>query len=680
MQRESDPAPTIMRSRKVLIAIVTVSLLAHLLAVALSTTLLSDIRWLNYPVHSAIEIAGSFIAIWVSLVLFSLEKSAIGTSYNIPIAAALLGMGILDGFHALTEIGHQFVWLHTAAILWGGILFSFVWIPDGLRDYFSVIWVKGILLLSLMIGVTALVSERLVPEMLIFHPDGSSTFNQLSVTLNIAGGVLFLLAGLRLVLLYSKSGNTDDLLFFLHCTLFGLAAIMFEISRPWDLSWWGWHLLRLGAYVVALYYVLKIEQSLYQTIMTLNEELSHTREYLQRQNRVANDDLIKKNEQLVEYQRQLIKANHGKEEFLATMSHELRTPLATVIGNSEMILDGTLGDDSPNKLVSEIHQAGLTQLRLVDEVIEVYKIETDQLAIYSGPYQPCQLIDGLQQNYERHFSSRGLQWQTHCSVNLETLLLGDQHNIRKVLMALLGNAAKFTEQGGVTLSVEPRGDQLVYSVKDSGIGIANFNHKRIFERFEQLESALSRGYGGSGLGLYLARRIARLMEGEVEVNSQPGKGSCFELVLPLRESTSPIAETESGGGQGAQDKLYGEVLVVDDTPLMQSLIRRMLENRGLTVTVAGDGEEAVALASRQQFGLILMDIQMPVMDGLEATSALREKGCEVAIVALTANTTDRVREQFSLAGGDGYLLKPIDKQELMRVVERYLDAGASVRI
>ena len=246
--------PDARRLRIALIVIIVASLALHVIALWLGNTVLSDWRWAHEPVHSALETAGSAIAFMVAYLLVILERRNEGTSFNIPIAAALISMGIFDGLHALVPPGLVFVWLHTMATLAGGILFLIVWLPKAtlysLRGY----WIPVTSAISLIIGTSAFVDPNWIPAMV---QDGH--FTTTAVAINVTGGVCLLLASIKLIQTYLAKRNIDDLLFCLHCFLFGGAAIMFEQSSLWDLPWWGWHILRFLAYAVALYFAIKTD-------------------------------------------------------------------------------------------------------------------------------------------------------------------------------------------------------------------------------------------------------------------------------------------------------------------------------------------------------------------------------------------------------------------------------------
>lgn len=248
--------------------IIGLSLLVHVASLVLGKTLLADWRWEHHPVHAAVEMAGAVIALAVAWMLLSLERRGQGSSFNVQIAAALIGMGVLDGLHALVHAGNCFVWLHSTATLAGGGLFVLVWLPRHWSIWHVSRWPVIVSCASLLFGLVSLALPHTLPSMV-----ANGAFSLGAKTLNVGGGLLLLAAAVKLVQTWKASRNTDDLLFCLHCALFGAAAIMFEQSALWDLPWWGWHLLRLMAYLVALWFVILTDQQAIENLITTRRQL-----------------------------------------------------------------------------------------------------------------------------------------------------------------------------------------------------------------------------------------------------------------------------------------------------------------------------------------------------------------------------------------------------------------------
>ncbi len=248
------------RLKVTLAVIISVSLTIHVVCLLLGKTLFVDARWPHLPVHAAVEMAGGLIALWVAWILLTLHRRGNGTSFNVWIAGALIGMGLLDGLHAMVHEGPTFVWLHSMATFVGGVLFATVWLPRKWQNRIIVWWPWAVATSALLFGIVSLALPDRLPQMLIRNEQGKLVFTMWAQGLNVIGGVLLFSAAARMILIWRKLKNVDDLLFILQCLVLGAAAVMFEQSQLWDLPWWGWHILRLLAYGVALWFVVLSEQ------------------------------------------------------------------------------------------------------------------------------------------------------------------------------------------------------------------------------------------------------------------------------------------------------------------------------------------------------------------------------------------------------------------------------------
>ncbi len=317
----------------------------------------------------------------------------------------------------------------------------------------------------------------------------------------------------------------------------------------------------------------------------------------------------------------------AKDDFLASMSHELRTPLTAIIGNSEFLAEQER-DPERRDIISSIELAGRSQLALVNDILDMSKIESGKFSVEEIPYNLAQLLKDLEYMLSTRAKDAGLQLLTRQSKPEQHLLVGDAQRIGQILINLIGNAIKFTEFGTVSLTTRVAGQHIIFQVKDSGIGMSPETIRRLFQRFEQADGTISRRFGGSGLGLFISWNLAEMMGGTIQVSSREGVGSTFELLLPYRPSTTAVdggeqqgavvADDSSASGSILNEQLQGHVLVAEDTPELQLLERRILESFGLTVTTANNGQEALEQVVEHHFDLILMDMQMPVMDGVNA--------------------------------------------------------------
>ena len=373
-------------------------------------------------------------------------------------------------------------------------------------------------------------------------------------------------------------------------------------------------------------------------------------------------------------------ANKAKDDFLAVASHELRTPLTAIIGNSEMLLAETqtglsrLGSKQ-RSMVQAVEMAGRMQLALVNDILDLSKIEAGKFEIDRAAFNLGHLLREIEYIFSYRAQSSGLHFRVEQTFELDYLLLGDVRRVSQILINLLSNAIKFTEQGEVSLILQrdPATQQLCFLVRDQGMGIAADAIENLFKPFEQADRSISGRYGGTGLGLHISRTLAHKMGGEIVVESTLGEGSQFELRIPYEPSDQPLP-VETGSDEAEPAALYfqGRLLLAEDTPELQEVTGFILESMGLEVTLATNGQEAVDLALQQPYDLILMDMRMPLMDGVEATRRLRNAGYQGVIIAHSADVMKKHLDSFLQAGCDDLLPKPIEQSELRRILKQYL--------
>ena len=363
-------------------------------------------------------------------------------------------------------------------------------------------------------------------------------------------------------------------------------------------------------------------------------------------------------------------ASKVKDDFLASMSHELRTPLTSILGNSKL-MSGTRLSADQKSLMETIDISGRGLLALINDILDLSKIEAGKFVVEQTDYDFNLLVDEMEKTFSAVAKESSLQFRIQVEKPFEQQFIGDGRRVSQVMINLLSNAFKFTDKGGITLSVWVN-EQLHFSVEDSGIGMSPEVLDRLFKPFEQADQTISRRYGGTGLGLHISWSLVELMGGSIDVHSIEDIGTKFEVILPCRLSDVKVAEHKEETSLLMSSYFKGRVLVAEDIEELQILVRRMLEMVGVEVTLANNGKEAVELALMQPYDLVLMDMQMPEMDGIEATGLLRQVGFEVPIVALTANVMQHHREQFEEAGCTEFLSKPIDYEALMKVLDSYL--------
>ncbi len=398
------------------------------------------------------------------------------------------------------------------------------------------------------------------------------------------------------------------------------------------------------------------------------DEIGALARMLQGQRR-RNDDLLRSLEERVAVRTaELERANKAKSTFLANMSHELRTPLNGVIALTDQLAD-TEDQGRRRELANLVSSSGRLLDQVLSDVLDVSKIEAGQFRLSPAPFDLTETVAAMADLHRAAAETKGLTLTWAIAEPAKGVWLGDSGRIAQILSNLLANAVKFTEQGGVRLNVDRDGEHLRFVIADTGVGFDETVRERLFRRFEQADDSITRRFGGTGLGLSICAALTTMMGGEIEAAGQPGEGAQFTVRLPLPRAVAP-REERAAPVVDVQVLKGMKVLMAEDHPTNQKVVQIILDPFGIDLTIVGNGEEAVAAWTAGRFDAVLMDMQMPVMDGLTATRAIREREAaegrpRALIIMLTANAMDEHVEAAHAAGADLHIAKPLRPAQLV---------------
>lgn len=408
------------------------------------------------------------------------------------------------------------------------------------------------------------------------------------------------------------------------------------------------------------------------------EEKSKELYYRNRELEILSDSLEQKVQKrtidLEKARDEALAANRAKSAFLANMSHEIRTPLTAILGHADNINKGYYDKNKSQNALGRIISNGEHLLKLINDILDISKIESNHLTVERLSFSPTKLLEEVQSLIQNQADSKSLQL-TLLSATLPDTIQSDPTRVKQIVLNLCSNAVKFTENGGVTIEAKYVADsnQLQIAIADTGIGIETDKLDKIFKPFEQADESTTRKFGGTGLGLYISQQLSQLLGGDLQVSSTLGQGTTFTMAVncgAINLANQYNVQTQTTSDDIPQ--LSGNILLVEDTLVNQELISFNIKLTGANLDLAENGQEAVEKALQNKYDLVLMDIQMPIMDGKQAMEMLSSLGYQDPVYALTANVMTNDLQEYSALGFQGSLAKPLENDKFYAVLTKHL--------
>lgn len=458
----------------------------------------------------------------------------------------------------------------------------------------------------------------------------------------------------------------------------GMAVKVTVTPPPWG-TWWAYTLYTLCIVAVVMGYLRAHNRKL--------QEKAQYSKHLEAQVVLRTTELTAANEQLEVAKAAAEAGSRAKGTFIATMSHELRTPMTSIIGFAESLLEDTVDHEQRRHRTAKIIRNAKHLLQLMNDVLDISKIEVGKLEVETIPVNVCSVLKEVEELISQQAHQKGLSFNIDYRYPLPQVIQSDPTRLKQVLLNLSNNAIKFTEHGSITIKAHAQGNtnKLYFAVTDTGIGIEPDKLDKVFEAFSQADCSTTRKYGGTGLGLSISRQLVQSMGGAMSAASDVNSGSVFSFSIDMGvpepdkwlESDAQVDAMLAGHNQQEFDvpSLSGRVLLAEDWPDNQELICMYIERSGAQVVLVENGQQAVETALVEPFDLILMDVQMPQVDGVEATQILRATGFSKPIVALTANVSNAEVDHYLQSGFDSHLRKPIEREAFYQLLSTHLAAS-----
>jgi len=482
-----------------------------------------DWFWIHYPFHSMIESVGALSALTIATLTILMINNDNLPRHYIWVSCALIGMGILDGFHATLYASVSFIWLHSIATMLGGLTFAAIWSPEKwLTTKRQKTLIISFITLAILIGTLSIIFQHLLPEMVT-----QGEFSLLAKILNISGGIGFLVGSSYFIYHQLKNKNiysnnqrkNEDIVFANHCLLFGIAGILFESSIIWDADWWWWHVLRFTAYLVVLVYIFTLFKNQQDLLRSNKIKLSNTNKYLE--------------QRVSERTKELERVSKAKSEFLSNMSHELRTPLNAIIGFGQILeVDEKLHPEQKES-INEILFAGRHLLELINEVLDLSMIEEGRIKINIENINITNIIADSLSTLVPIAKQNNIQLINDAAEKTDYIVRVDNLRFRQIMLNLISNAIKYNHKDGkVFVGIEITDTNIIrISVKDTGPGISKEKQKKLFIQFERLGHE-NKTIEGTGIGLVLSKKLTELMSGNIGMHSVPEQGCTFYIEFP----------------------------------------------------------------------------------------------------------------------------------------------------